>query len=87
MATLTTEQKIEVYREFMQVAGAFSTSMSNKNDLKAACLAVYDWFIANQTGLVAALPSNARPANSGLTAKQLAQLVSLILRKMFMAEV
>ena len=87
MANLTTEQKLEVYREFMQVAGQFYGDMRDKNYLKSACLAVYDWFVANQTGLVAALPSNARPANSGLTTKQLAQLVSVMLRKMFMAEV
>ena len=55
MATLTTEQKLEVYREFMQVAGQFYGDMRDKNYLKSACLAVYDWFVANQTGLVAAL--------------------------------
>lgn len=84
MAQLTTEQKIEIWRDFMsQNQDELSPNMSNKEDLKTALSAIDQWVDNNKENLVAALPANARPANNGLTASQIAYAMVLIVSKRY----
>jgi len=87
MAVLTTEEKLEVWTEFMQNSETLSNSMSNKNDLRDALIAVYGWLNNNQADLVSSMPSGARPVNDGLTSKQITLALSLMVKKMLTAEV
>lgn len=81
MATLTNEQRRQIWAEYMKdISSDRETCSITKADLRAAFDALDDWFDANAATLNSALPTAAR---TGLTTAQKARLLMLVVRERY----
>lgn len=78
MALLTTEQRRQVWAEWMRENRA--TVGITKDELKAAMDAVDDWVDANTASFNTAIP---QPARGALTSTQKAHILMMVVRKRF----
>jgi hypothetical protein len=79
MATLSNEDRASLRQAFADDASAVWELIDiGKQDLRAAVNAIDDWIDDNTAAFNSAIPE---PARSGLTAKQKAKLLTLVIDK------
>ena len=86
MALLTTEDRVEIWREFQRDLSTVREPIGavTKADLRAAVDAIDQWISDNAAAFNAAIP---QPARGALTAAQKARLLNAVSRRRFTAGV
>jgi hypothetical protein len=83
MAVLSDEDRVVIWREFMQEISSLAEPISiSKTELRAAFDAADNWVNTNSAAFNSALP---QPARGSLTAPQKARLLMFVVRRRFLS--